>query len=252
MNAPDFTSRDELYARTGHHPWVTLTPPSDTLVGYERDGALAWFVDGPRGRWGGTFGGPDRTVPLVLDLRRAGLLDGIRELHFERTPIERLAELRPDRHDDWHVLWASTQPRPLPGETRAEELGEADAADIERVLDAALPGSHNRPGNPRIRQWYGIRDAGRLVAVGADGSRPGVMGYVVAVAVLPECRGRGLGGAITAVITRRLLRAYTRVGLGVLASNTTARRLYERLGFTDGIALTSIRLTDAQPTAPTG
>ncbi|NUT34713.1 MAG: GNAT family N-acetyltransferase [Hamadaea sp.] len=252
MSTPDFTSREELFARTGHNPWVRLTPPSDSVAGYERDGALAWFVDGPRGRWGGTFGGPDRTVPLVLDLLRAGVLDGLREVHFERTPIHRLAELRPDRHDDWDVLWTAAEPRSPAAEARVEELGAGDAADIESVLDASLPGSHNRPGNPRIHQWYGIRDAGRLVAVGADRSRAGVMGYVVAVAVLPEHQGAGLGGAITAAITRRLLRAYRHVALGVLASNHPARRLYDWLGFTDGIALTSIRIEDGQPTAPAG
>ena len=244
MIEPSFHSYAELFERTRRHPWVTLTPQSPTLTGYARDGALAWFVDGPRGQWGGTFGDSTAALALVTDLHLQGALDAVREVHFARTPIERLGQFRPVQHNDWHVLWTGRQPPPVPREDDVVRLGPQDDADIQSILDDALPGSHNRPGEPRIRGWYGIRDGGRLVAVGADRSRPATMGYVVAVAVTPSLQGQGLGGAVTAAITRRLLREEALVGLGVLTSNERAIRLYRRLGFTDGIELTSIRFPD--------
>ncbi len=59
--------------------------------------------------------------------------------------------------------------------------------------------------------------------------------------VAPRHRGRGLGAAITAAMTRVLLERYDMVALGVYPSNLAAIRLYRRLGYTDTFSLTSVR-----------
>lgn len=72
------------------------------------------------------------------------------------------------------------------------------------------------------------------------GSRvaPGV-GFVLHVAVRPECQGSGIGGALVRDLAAEFRqRGLARIGLGVTDSNP-ARRLYERLGFTTARRLTA-------------
>ena len=89
--------------------------------------------------------------------------------------------------------------------------------------------------------WYGIRDGDRLIACGADCTR-GDVGFLAGLTVAPEHRGRGLGAALTAGLTRALAARYDVVALGVYPANTGAIRLYRRLGYTDSLALTSVRV----------
>ncbi|MGC4770910.1 GNAT family N-acetyltransferase [Micromonospora sp. DT44] len=60
--------------------------------------------------------------------------------------------------------------------------------------------------------------------------------------VAPDQRGRGLGAALTAGMTRALLSRHDTVALGVYPDNVGAVRLYRRLGFTGTLSRTSIRL----------
>jgi ribosomal protein S18 acetylase RimI-like enzyme len=83
----------------------------------------------------------------------------------------------------------------------------------------------------RVRQWYGIRAGGDLVAVAADSSSPG-FGFINSVAVRPDLHGQGLGTTITSFLARRQRAEHDTVLLGVMADNQDASRLYERLGFT--------------------
>ena len=50
----------------------------------------------------------------------------------------------------------------------------------------------------------------------------------------PAARRQGLGAAVTAAMTRRLLRTAPVVSLALWSGNTTARALYDRIGFTGG------------------
>lgn len=54
---------------------------------------------------------------------------------------------------------------------------------------------------------------------------------LVDLAVLPDMRGRGLGGALLAALQRRAAGCGAGIGLSVLRSNDTALRLYLRAGF---------------------
>ncbi|BCJ57267.1 GNAT family N-acetyltransferase [Micromonospora endophytica] len=89
--------------------------------------------------------------------------------------------------------------------------------------------------------WYGVRDGDRLIACGADCTR-GDVGFLAGLTVAPEHRRQGLGAALTTGMTRALSARYDVVALGVHLSNTNARRLYQRLGYTDSFALTSVRV----------
>lgn len=70
--------------------------------------------------------------------------------------------------------------------------------------------------------------AGHAPVVATPGGRVGRIGPVYTV---PEARGRGIGAAITAVVTRELLAEGAAVMLYADADNPTSNGVYERLGF---------------------
>jgi ribosomal protein S18 acetylase RimI-like enzyme len=111
-----------------------------------------------------------------------------------------------------------------------EPLTEADADDAMALIAAAPPGPF-LPGTLRFGGYWGVRLDGRLVAMA--GERLRVDGYteLSAVCTHPDVQGRGLA----ALLSRRVVAAIRERGdeafLHVAAFNTTAIRLYERLGF---------------------
>ncbi|MGH3327318.1 MAG: GNAT family N-acetyltransferase, partial [Streptomycetales bacterium] len=82
---------------------------------------------------------------------------------------------------------------------------------------------------------------GRLVACGADTASPAGVAHLAPIATLPEARGRGLGTAVTAWMTRRVLADEPLCTLAMYADNDGARRLYRRLGYREEAWLTSAR-----------
>ena len=57
------------------------------------------------------------------------------------------------------------------------------------------------------------------------------VGYLQAICLAPDCRGRGLGSALVAFAEDRIFREHPNVFLCVSSFNPGARRLYERLGY---------------------
>jgi predicted GNAT family acetyltransferase len=70
-----------------------------------------------------------------------------------------------------------------------------------------------------------------LNACAADTSGVADVRHVSGLATRPECRGPGLGTAVTGWPTRRLLAEFDLVTLGVHADNPVGLRLYDRLGY---------------------
>jgi ribosomal protein S18 acetylase RimI-like enzyme len=219
-----------IMAAAGEHPFARvfvtgLAGPH----GYRSDGGVAWRGVGPFG-------------PVLIGLGAAGPVGAL--VPRLRGDDLRAAHLPPGvpapfaaRVDEWEFRWAPSAPAPHPDESSVAQLGEADHVDIAALLDAALPDSMVRPGHPRVRRWYGIRVAGRLVACGADASRGA--GFLSGLAVDPRHQRNGLGTALTAAMTRLLHEEYGVVALGVYPSNLGARRLYTRLGFTEVLTVSS-------------
>jgi predicted GNAT family acetyltransferase len=81
------------------------------------------------------------------------------------------------------------------------------------------------------------------VAVAAHTEVWGDVPFLASVATRSDHRGRGLGGAVTAWVTRRLLEEGSpRVTLGMYSDNEVARRVYLRLGYAVVHRFTSGRL----------
>lgn len=151
------------------------------------------------------------------------------------------------RHGRWDWMWTRTAPPAHHLEDRVVRLDTAAHERQIRDLQAvALPGTHFNPDRPGAT-WFGIwrTDDGRPADPGlaADAERitglaavAGSYDWVHAVhlggiGTHPDLRGAGLGGALTAAITRAAVARFGQVSLGVYADNHRAKALYARLGY---------------------
>ncbi|MEV1144397.1 GNAT family N-acetyltransferase [Micromonospora sp. NPDC049799] len=133
---------------------------------------------------------------------------------------------------------ASVRPAGVP-------LGRDDLPAVERLYAAAYPGNWFDPRMLDTGRYVGIRDGGELVAVAgvhvwSPVYRVAALGNVT---TLPRVRGRGLAAAAVAAVCAGLRDSVDHVTLNVRADNTSAVRLYERLGFTAVADYHEYRLT---------
>ncbi len=120
------------------------------------------------------------------------------------------------------------------GEDRVDWLSD-DAptrSAIEHLLDLANPRPAVRPGAAIGGRWCGAYEDGMLVACAAETVLAWPRGHLSSLAVHPEMRRAGLGGAVTAWFVRQSLAGGApEVLLAVDGGNDGADRLYDRLGF---------------------
>ncbi len=198
--------------RTGDGWWAVDFAASS----YFADGCL--LLGGDPGRVGAVVG------PLAESL-------GAREVTVDAAVDLRLGH--PDRGSEW--AWMHTA-RPLPvvpGEDRV--VWSPDPTVVEALLDEANPDAFVRPGDGRSTGWAAVLDddGGALACGAVTEHAPGVP-HLASIAVASSARRQGLGAALTAAMTRRLLRTAPAVTLALWSGNTTARALYDRIGLTGG------------------
>lgn len=120
----------------------------------------------------------------------------------------------------------SVVPAPLP----IVPLGDADAAELNRLLALTRPGPFAAE-TYRIGEFVGMREGGRLVAAAGERMRPPGFAEVSGVCTDPAQRGRGLASALIAAVTRRIVARGHTPWLTSYADNAKAIALYEALGF---------------------
>lgn len=212
-----------------------LVRDADAVVACARCWRGAWMLStGPAaalqalGRWAGACGGFDAFVGPESAVR--AFEDGAgtpARTHLE-LPLMRLAGdpqqpraiggmLRPATAADLPVLLAWTEAFRV--EARITLTAEQVAADLER------------PERLEMRSLW-IDDAGQPVGmIGGQAIAP-TSARVGPVYTPPALRGRGIGGAMVATLSRRLLDAGARcVFLFTDAANPTSNALYQRIGF---------------------
>jgi ribosomal protein S18 acetylase RimI-like enzyme len=227
---PSWTGREALLAATGRHFLARFSPAGD-VVGYEDNGTVVWRT----GSVANSLGDPLTAATMGAGLSELTFLD------LPRVDGDVAAALFPAaRRDDWEIRWTSAEPPKRDLEDSVIPLAREHHGAIDDLLTEALPYTGNRPGDPRIRAWYGIFDSQRLIAVGAERSRHDV-GYLAAIAVAPGHQGRGFGAAVTVAITRLLLREFDICLLGVMDHNTQAKAAFHHLGYRDRLLRTGIR-----------
>ncbi|SNT66126.1 FR47-like protein [Asanoa hainanensis] len=232
--AEPLVGRDAVLAAVGAHPYARLTTgDTDDVTGVRVGSTVVWVT---RSGTAVCALGDGAVAASAIPLVAAG---SARWWHLPRMAGALPAEVQVKFRDEWDFRWTSEPPPIRAGEERAEPV-EDDAA-ISALLDVAFPSTTTRPGDSRVRTWWGIRDGADLVACAADRSRGGV-GFLSGIAVHPSARGRGLGAALTAALTRRLVAELGIAALGVMTDNVPANTMYEALGYTSSIPRTSVGL----------
>jgi ribosomal protein S18 acetylase RimI-like enzyme len=128
----------------------------------------------------------------------------------------------------WDYMLTDVMPDPVGVDVVAVRDDEA----INGLLDLANADAFSRPGDPDVHTWLGVYDHGALACVGALTLTVNGGPHLRAITTHPDRRGRGLGTAVSAELTRRgLQRLAPEVTLGVYSDNVTAITLYERLGY---------------------
>lgn len=152
--------------------------------------------------------------------------------------------LQAEWSDDWDFRWTCEPPPTVAHEDLVRFDDHPGEEELTAFLDATSSSYSARPGDPKIRRWVTVRDdADKLLAVAAETRRPTGIAHLASIATRTDARGRGLGTAVTAALTRRIFdEGDDLVTLGMYASNDVAGRLYTRLGYGPGIPYTSGRL----------
>lgn len=122
---------------------------------------------------------------------------------------------------------------------RYENALSSDRATDRDSARACLAANERRVA-PEGRHLVAER-AGRVVGYACCGLVEGepfirtdlrLYGYVFELVVAPDCRGAGIGGALLAACETHIRsKGVKSIGIGVLAANRGAIRLYERMGF---------------------
>lgn len=133
---------------------------------------------------------------------------------------------------NWDWMWTEQMPPRHPAEADLIELDDRrDLAELLRLNEIGNPSAESEPGTGKTRLWLGARDGGRLIAAAALHRSRTDHPILTGIVVDPEYRGRGLGRAMTAALTRVAVQADGVATLGMYADNANARALYESLGY---------------------
>ena len=126
------------------------------------------------------------------------------------------------------------------------ELTPADVPEMSVVYTATRPGRTLCPRIQKLGMFLGIREEGKLVAMG--GLRLHIAGYreITTVATLPDFQGRGYATAITRALAERIRGRGERPFLTIRFDNIRAVEIYRRLGFKERTRLYSQTIRRAQ------
>jgi ribosomal protein S18 acetylase RimI-like enzyme len=112
----------------------------------------------------------------------------------------------------------------------AEPLGPADVPAMLRLTERTKPGPF-LPRTVELGGYLGIRRGGELVAMAGERFRPPGWTEVSAVCTDPAWRGHGFASRLTRAVAAGIAARGDIPFLHAIATNTTAIRLYEELGF---------------------
>jgi putative acetyltransferase len=140
-----------------------------------------------------------------------------------------------------HQMWLPAEknraepPPEIDARTAAREttrgLGPADVDELSALVHLTEPGPF-RSRTIDLGGYVGIFHDGVLVAAAGQRMHPEGWCEISAVCTHPDARGRGYGAVVTAHVAAAIAARGEIPFLHVVASNTPAISVYERLGFT--------------------
>lgn len=244
---------DELVAAGDGAPWVQqVVSPEQCLAvvdGSQWAVVSPWRPDGAF--WGGLAvcepGAETSALELITELADA---NGVTPEWFSTTGDREMAlpaGWAVSGSGRWDYLWTDRlHDDSAPLGVRLVELDDTEDADeIEAFGRGHNPLFEGFPGRGYASHWLGLRDGGRLVAVGALHRTGHDLPHLAGIVVDPDRRGQGLGRAITVELTRTALADTGVATLGVYSDNLGAIRLYEGLGYRTGHRLHTYDLVRA-------
>ncbi|WP_416968757.1 GNAT family N-acetyltransferase [Streptomyces sp. 4F14] len=127
------------------------------------------------------------------------------------------------------LIWPEDRrPEPAPD---VVELGPDDVPEMLDLVERTRPGPFWKR-TIELGTYLGIRRDGHLVAMAGERLHPPGWTEISAVCTAPESRGQGHAAHLVNALSTHILTRGERPFLHVAESNTQARALYERLGFT--------------------
>lgn len=229
---------EQLHAAAPDDVMVISETRGGALAAWSLDGGLAFAAEDEYSGancWLSVIGDP-QTTPTLVDAALANLGDDVAGLTVPRGVSLALWNAEPPPgHEilsDWDLMAIRTPPPMQEGEASIAAL--EDLAEVQAFLDRVNPLHSARTDNKLVEMWVGARDeaSGSLLAVGARTRRTSGVAFLASIATDPWARGRGYGGAITALLTRQIFDGGEKLcTLAHYHPNDPARRLYLRLGY---------------------
>jgi ribosomal protein S18 acetylase RimI-like enzyme len=189
--------------------------------------------------------GPAGPAAVLADLALAELAAAGTECYGVTVPRELVAAgwtAPGDAGDGWDLMLCDTAPPARPGEERVRPLEDLEA--VQAFLERVNPHHSVNVEHPEVECWLGVTDeaTGAPLALGAFTRRRFGTAYLASIATTPEARGRGLGAAVTAALTRHAFASGDALcTLAHFHPNDPARRIYLRLGYRTTHRLSSRR-----------
>src|SRR5579864_8025811 len=203
---------------------------------------------------------PEMTLLGALAANTAIAFDSLAQL-IQRDPVTLYFTSSPQIPTGWEILRAvelhqmvqeTDAPAALsPDETTANagggdksapeviELTPADVPEMSVLYTATRPGRTLCPRIQKLGPFLGVREEGKLVAMG--GLRLHLPGYreITTVATLPDHEGQGYATALERALIERIRSRGDRPFLTVRTDNKRALEIYRRLGFKERTQLYS-------------
>jgi len=139
----------------------------------------------------------------------------------------------------WKVLVRARAHQMVADPGRLADIAPAEVRvlDTSNVAEMLALVALTKPGPFELRtielgRYLGVFADGRLVAMAGERFHLDGHTEVSAVCTHPDAQGRGLGAALTHAVAAGIVARGERAFLHVAEDNNTARRVYERLGFT--------------------
>jgi ribosomal protein S18 acetylase RimI-like enzyme len=193
---------------------------------------------------------PEMTLLGALAANTAMAFDSLAQL-IQRDSVTLYFTSPPQIPPGWEIVRAvelhqmvqeTEAPPPSPERDAAPEVIELTPADVPEMsvlYTATRPGRTLCQRIQKLGQFLGIREDGKLVAMG--GLRLHLAGYreITTVATLPGHEGRGYATAIVMTLMARIHAAGNKPFLTVRNDNLRAVEIYRRLGFKERTLLYS-------------